>query len=202
MNPHTEATLLTSSPSDRARAVEQAWRQLVQALGYDMKDPHLTDSPARVARFLSEWHTQTSDPPKLTTFPNDPKVDELVAVGRIPFYSLCAHHGLPFSGHASVGYIPKDKVLGLSKFARVIDHFARRFQVQERLTHEVASYLQQELDPVGVGVVMKAEHLCMSMRGVERPGHLTVTSDLRGAFRDHAAARSELLALLAEGGRP
>lgn len=169
----------------------------MRALQYDLKNPHLVDSPARVARFLLDWHTRSGHKmPKLTTFPNVPRVDELVGVGGIRFYSLCAHHGLPFFGTAAIGYIPSDKVLGLSKFARVVDYFAHRFQTQECLTSEIAAHLEATLKPVGVGVVMRAEHLCMSMRGVQRPGHQTVTSDMRGTFRKNAAARAELLTLL------
>ncbi len=179
--------------------IEGAWRSIIEALGYDPKDPHLLGSPERVARFLSEWHTFSGkEPPKLTTFPNEPRVDEVVAVGGIEFYSVCAHHGLPFYGVAGIGYIPKDKILGLSKFARVVQHFANRFQVQERLTNEIAAYLEAELDPVGVGVVMRAEHLCMSMRGVRSAHHFTTTSDMRGAFREDGAARLELLDIVKE----
>lgn len=179
----------------RSRALAQHWKALLEALGYDLNDPHLVDSPERVGRFLDEWHSVAKEPPKLTTFPND-GCDELVAVGGIRFYSMCAHHGLPFGGRVAIGYLPGARVLGLSKFARVVDHFAHRFQTQERLTKQVADHLQQALDPIGVGVVMRAEHLCMSLRGVERPGHVTVTSDLRGAFRSKPEARAELLALV------
>ncbi len=107
-----------------------AWAQVVKALGYSTDDPHLEDTPHRVARFLAEWHTAGKSPPKLTTFPNEPRVDEVVAVGGLRFHSMCAHHGLPFFGTVAIGYIPKHQVLGLSKFARVVDHFAHRYQVQ------------------------------------------------------------------------
>ncbi len=192
-----------SKSEPRTVAIEVAWSTLVEALGYDLKDPHLQESSARVARFLAAWHTRNgTDPPKCTTFPNEnPRVDEVVATGRIRFYSMCAHHGLPFFGEAAVGYIPKDKVLGLSKFARVIHHFAHRFQTQERLTHEIVHHLEQELDPVGIGVVMSAEHLCMSMRGVCCPDHETVTSAMRGAFLTKPEARAELLTIIRRIGR-
>lgn len=181
--------------------VAAAWATIIESLGYESDDPHLADSPKRVARFLTSWHTKASaDPPKLTTFPNDnPRVDEVVATGRIRFYSMCAHHGLPFFGEAAVGYIPRDKVLGLSKFARVIHHFAQRFQTQERLTHEIAAHLEEGLHPIGIGVVMRAEHFCMSMRGVRCPDHHTVTSAMRGVFMEKPEARAELLSLLAGG---
>jgi GTP cyclohydrolase I len=176
--------------------IASAWATIVNELGYDTEDPHLRDSPDRIARYMRNWHTIGSAPPKLTTFPNDPHVNEVVAVGGIWFYSMCAHHGLPFFGTAAIGYIPGDHVLGLSKFARVVDHFAHRFQVQERLTHDVADYLESELKPRGIGIVMRAEHLCMSARGVGKPGHSTVTSVMRGAFMESSSARAELLELI------
>jgi GTP cyclohydrolase I len=111
----------------------------------------------------------------------------------------CAHHGLPFFGEAAIGYIPGKKIVGLSKFARVLDHFAHRFTVQENLTHYVAEYMEKRLKPVGLGVVIRAEHMCMSMRGVERPNHTTITSDMRGAFRSAPHAKAELLALIGAG---
>jgi GTP cyclohydrolase I len=186
-----------STPVSAPPELAAAWRTVITSLGYALKDPHLIDSPERVARFLAAWHTQGAEPPRLTTFPNeDPHVDELVATGDFRFYSMCAHHGLPFFGRAAIGYLPGERVIGLSKLARVVDHFAHRFQVQERLTHEVAAFIEAELKPRGVGVVLCAEHLCMSMRGVERPGHKTITSDMRGVLRTKPEARAELLSLL------
>ena len=172
------------------------WASIITNLGYDLADHHLKDSPGRVARFMEKWHTIGKEPPKLTCFENVEKYDQLVTVGGIRFFSMCAHHGLPFSGIAAVGYIPDKKVVGLSKLARVVDHFSRRFQVQERLTKEIAGYLHEQLEPLAIGVVMSAEHLCMSMRGIERPGHFTVTSSMQGSFRNEPEARAELLALL------
>lgn len=175
--------------------IEAGWSSVIKALGYDETNAHLVDTPRRVAKFMREWHTASVDPPKLTVFPNE-GYDEVVAVGGIQFYSMCAHHGLPFYGTASIGYIPSSSVVGLSKLARVVDHFARRFQVQEQLTRDIAAYLEEQLSPIGVGVVLRAEHLCMSMRGIRKPGHATITSDMRGAFRERPEARSELLTLL------
>jgi GTP cyclohydrolase I len=177
------------------KRIADAWRQLTKALGYDGTDPHLAESPERVARFMAEWHSVGTDPPKLTAFPSG-GYDELIAIGDLRFHSLCAHHGLPFSGIAAVGYIPSDRIVGLSKIARVVRHFASRFQVQERLTRDIAGYIEEQLKPIAIGVVMRAEHLCMSMRGVRAGGHFTVTSDMRGAFREQPEARAELLALL------
>jgi GTP cyclohydrolase IA len=177
--------------------IEGAIANVIDALGYDRSDPHMLGSPARIARFLQQWHTIELAPPKLTCFPNDkPRINEVVSTGRIRFYSMCAHHGLPFFGEAAIGYIPNEKVLGLSKFARVVKHFAHRFQTQERLTHNIIDYLEHELIPLGIGVMMSAEHLCMSMRGVESPGHETVTSAMRGAFMTKPEARAELIAII------
>ena len=149
------------------------------------------------ARFLLDWHTNggRSPEPVCTSFPNG-DYDEVVLVGGIDFHSLCAHHALPFWGTAAVGYLPGEKQAGLSKLARAVDHFSRRFQTQERLTHEIADYVQRELSPRGIGVVLRAEHLCMSMRGIRKPGHHTTTSDLRGVFRDNPAARTEFFSLV------
>jgi len=191
-----DAAAVHVSHANRVR-VERAWAEIVDALGYDGKDPHLVESPVRVARFLMDWHTQSKHklPPKLTTFPSE-GCDELIVVGGITFYALCAHHGLPFMGVASVGYVPNGRVLGLSKFARVIDHFARRFTTQERLGQNITAYLQENLKPQGVGVVLRAEHLCMSLRGIQKPGHFTTTSDMRGVFREKPEARAEFLNLV------
>jgi len=175
-----------------------AWAQVIRSLGYDPDNPHLAGSPERVARFMRQWHTRGTRPPKLTCFPNHPKVDHIVAIGSIRFESLCAHHGLPFVGTAAVGYLPSDSVLGLSKFARVVEYFAHRFQVQEQLTQEIADHLMShpDLRPLGVGVVLKAEHMCMSMRGVRCHDHNTVTSVMHGVFRNDPAARRELMELV------
>lgn len=176
-----------------------SWQNIIRALGYATDDPHLRESPQRVARFFSTWHTKANREatPKITTFKNEGHYDEIVLTKGIKFFSLCAHHGLPFFGEAAIGYIPNDKILGLSKFARVIDFYAHRFQVQEQLTKEVAEYLQKILAPKALGVVMEATHLCMAMRGVERPGHCTKTSAMLGLFRE-VGARQEFFSLLQE----
>ena len=179
----------------RELLLAEGWTHVLRGLGYSLSDPHLRDTPGRVARFLHEWHTNGSEPPKMTVFPSA-GCDEVVAMGGIRFYSLCAHHGLPFSGTAAVGYLPGKSIVGLSKLARVVDHFSRRFQVQERLTRDIADYLGRSLKPRGVGVVLRAEHYCMSMRGIQKPGHFTVTSEMRGVFRRKPEARAELLSLV------
>jgi GTP cyclohydrolase I len=142
----------------------------------------------------------TPEPFSLTTFPNDEGYDELVVVRDIPFQSLCMHHVLPFHGVAHVAYLPAERILGLSKLARVVDLFARDLQLQERLTTQIAGWLQAQLQPKGVGVVLEAEHLCMSLRGVQKPGATTVTSALHGLVRDDARTREEFLSLT--GRRP
>jgi GTP cyclohydrolase I len=166
---------------------------LLDALGVDRKTDGLEETPARVAKALAEMLTPEAF--EVTTFANDEGYDELVVARAIPFASLCEHHLLPFSGFAYVGYLPDERLVGLSKLARVVDHFSRRLQVQERLTAQVANYLQHTLRPKGVGVVLEAEHLCMSLRGVRSGGSRTVTSALKGLVRDDPRTRSEFLSL-------
>ncbi|HEX5016728.1 MAG TPA: GTP cyclohydrolase I FolE [Actinomycetes bacterium] len=174
-------------------AAELAVDNLLRALGYDPNSEHLQDTPRRVAAAFAEL--LQAQPFTLSTFPNDEGYDEMVVARDIPFHSLCEHHMLPFRGVAHVGYLPGDRILGLSKLARVVDKFSRRLQVQERLTTQIADWLQRELQPKGVGVVMEAEHLCMSLRGVQAAGSLTVTSALHGLMRDDPRTRAEFLAL-------
>jgi len=177
-------------------AAERAARDLLVALGADVQSESLRDTPRRVAAAYREL--LTPEPFDLTTFPNDERYHELVIARSIPFHSLCEHHLLPFHGVAHVAYLPADRILGLSKLARVVELFARGLQLQERLTTQVAHWLDQHLDPKGVGVVLEAEHLCMTLRGVQKPGTLTVTSALRGLVRDDPRTRQEFLALTRE----
>lgn len=181
-------------PVDRLKAAA-AVADLLTALGRDASDPHLAETPRRVADAMIEMLTPRDF--AMTTFPNGEGYDELVLVRDIPFQSLCEHHLLPFSGVAHIGYLPGNRILGLSKFARVLELFSRDLQVQERLTKQVADWLQDRLAPRGVGVVIEAEHQCMSMRGVRVAGSRTVTSALHGAMRDDARTRDEFLALCA-----
>jgi GTP cyclohydrolase IA len=174
-------------------AAERAVADLLVALGEDPEREHLADTPARVARSYAELLTPRSF--DLTTFPNDEGYDELVLARDIPFHSLCEHHLLPFHGVAHVGYLPGARILGLSKLARVVELFARRLQVQERLTRQIADWLDEQLQPKGVGVVLDAEHLCMSLRGVQATGARTITSTLHGTLRDDSRSRQELFAL-------
>jgi GTP cyclohydrolase I len=178
-------------------AAERAAADLLVALGADLELDGLRETPRRVAAAYAEL--LTPEPFSLTTFPNDEGYDELVLVRDIPFQSLCMHHLLPFHGVAHVAYLPNERILGLSKLARVVEHFSRGLQLQERLTTQVAAWLQEQLRPKGVGVVIEAEHLCMSLRGVQKPGAMTITSALHGLVRDDARTREEFLSLT--GGR-
>ena len=172
---------------------ERAVRDLLLALGRDPSSPHLADTPRRVAQSFTEMLTPREF--DLTTFPNDENYDELVLARGIPVQSLCEHRMLPFTGVAHVGYLPGERILGLSKLARVVELFARDLQVQERLTVQVADWLQEHLAPKGVGVVIEAEHLCMSMRGVQARGSGTITSAVHGLMRVDARSRQEFFAL-------
>ena len=174
-------------------AAEQAVRDLLVALGRNPFSEHLAQTPRRVAGAFAEM--LTAEPFDLTTFANDEGYDELVLARDIPFQFLCEHHLLPFHGVAHVGYVPGGRILGLSKLARVVELFARDLQVQERLTTQVAGWLQEHLEPLGVGVVLEAEHLCMSLRGVRATGARTVTSAVHGLLRDDARSRQEFFAL-------
>jgi GTP cyclohydrolase IA len=172
---------------------ERAARALLEALGADPADEGLAETPRRVAAAFAELLTPAPFSP--TTFPNDEGYDELVVARSIPLRSLCQHHLLPFWGVAHVGYLPGERILGLSKLARVVELFARDLQTQERLTSQVAGWLEDHLDPRGVGVVLDAEHLCMTVRGVKAAGARTVTSALRGRVKDDPRTRSEFLSL-------
>jgi GTP cyclohydrolase I len=172
-------------------AAEAAARDLLTALGLPIDGPDMADTPRRMAWAYAEMLQPGGF--ELTTFPNTEGYDELVLVEDIPVRSVCEHHMLPFVGLAHVGYLPGDRILGLSKFARVVDFFSHRPQTQERLTKQVAERLQDQLAPRGVGVVVEAEHTCMTLRGVRAAGTRTVTSALFGALRESSASRAEFL---------
>ncbi len=187
-------------PPDVAAATRAA-RALLEALGLDTAAEGMADTPGRMARAYAELFT--ARPFAATTFPNDEGYDELVLARAIPLRSVCEHHLLPFTGVAHVGYLPGGRILGLSKLARLVEHYAARPQVQERLTQQVADWLHHELDAKGVGVVLEAEHTCMTLRGVQAVGARTVTSALRGVLRDSPSSRAEFFALTgvaADGG--
>jgi GTP cyclohydrolase I len=185
------------APTDRRRvdrvAVQRAAAELLRALGADVDAAALEDTPRRVADAYAEL--LTPQPFRATTFPNDDGYDELILARAMPFHSLCMHHLLPFHGLAHIAYLPGERIVGLSKLGRVVEFFSRDLQIQERLTTQIADWLERELEPKGVGVVLEAEHLCMSMRGVQKLGAKTVTSALRGLVRDDPRTRQEFLAL-------
>jgi GTP cyclohydrolase I len=172
-------------------AAERAAGELLRALGVRVDTESLRDTPRRMARSYAEL--LTPQPFKVTTFPNDEGYDELVVVRDIPVASICEHHLLPFVGVAHVGYLPGDRIVGLSKLARVVGFLGRGLQVQERLTKQIADWLEDRLTPRGVGVVIEAEHLCMTLRGVRAAGSTTVTSTLLGTLREDPRSRAEFL---------
>jgi len=193
LDTHPHLRVVHGRPAIDPVAAELAVSDLLVALGQDPDDPHLADTPRRVAAAYRELLTPRSF--DLTSFPNDEGYDELVLARDIPFHSLCQHHLLPFKGVAHVGYLPGERILGLSKLARVVELFARDLQVQERLTKQVADWLKEHLAPKGVGVVLEAEHLCMSLRGVQASGSRTVTSALHGLLREDSRSRAEFFSL-------
>ena len=179
--------------------LEAAVREILAAIGEDPARDGLIETPARVARMYAETCAGLGEDPAQhlhVTFEADH--DEMVMVRDIPFYSMCEHHLVPFFGHAHVGYIPSTngRITGLSKLARLVDGYAKRPQVQERLTSQIANAMEEVLQPRGIVVVIEAEHLCMGMRGVRKPGSTTVTSSVRGIFRSDPAARAEAMRLV------
>lgn len=182
--------------------IESAVKNLLEAIGEDTSRSGLLETPERVANMCSEIFSGFNDDPKkyLKTFIDEDQHEELVIVKDIPMYSVCEHHLLPFTGVAHIAYIPKKgKILGLSKFARIVSCFARRLQVQERLTAQIADFLYDNLEPYGVAVIVEAEHLCMTMRGIKAAGARTQTSALRGSMRSDPKIRSEIMSLLIKG---
>ncbi|MDK2800435.1 MAG: cyclohydrolase [Clostridiales bacterium] len=178
--------------------IRKAMRMMIEAIGENPDREGIKDTPDRVARMYAEIFSGLGQDPKeyLQVYFNEDH-DEMVLVKDIPFYSMCEHHFLPFIGKAHVAYIPqKGKITGLSKLARVVDSIAKRPQLQERLTGEIADVLMKCLEPQGVAVVVEAEHLCMSMRGIKKPGSKTITSAVRGIFRRDAKTRAEAFALI------
>ena len=191
----------TSSPIDRAR-IEAAVKEILIAIGEDPERDGLLETPARVARMYEECMGGLHDDPTrhLKLFSDDSGSDEMVLVRDIPLYSMCEHHLLPFIGKCHIAYIPSGgRIIGLSKFARIVDSFARRPQVQERLTNMIADFINDSLQPLGVAVIIEAEHLCMTMRGARAAGSVTQTSALRGRMRSDARSRAEVLSLLTSG---
>jgi GTP cyclohydrolase I len=186
-----------SGPDIDLAAAEHAAGEFLAALGVKLDSEGLRGTPGRMARAYAELFTPR--PFNLTTFPNDEGYDELVLARAIPVRSVCEHHLLPFTGIAHVGYLPGRRILGLSKLARIVEHFASRPQVQERLTKQVADWLYAHLRPQGAGVVIVAEHTCMTLRGVQAAGSRTVTSTLLGTLREDPRSRQEFFALTGVG---
>jgi GTP cyclohydrolase I len=182
---------------EKVRAVAEHMRAIIELLGLDLSDPNLAETPERVAKMYLELFGGLAEgaEPDITFFPNDEHYTAMVIEKDIPFYSLCAHHFVPFYGKAHISYIPRDKIVGLSKMPRILEFYARRPQLQERLTEQVAGFLAEKLSPQGVMVVIEARHLCVEMRGVKKPGALTVTSAIRGIFFNRPV-REEFLDLL------
>jgi GTP cyclohydrolase I len=191
--PTTPGRIVDASKLDIV-AAERAALDLLRAIGADVDSPGLRGTPRRVAASFAELVTPADF--AATSFPNEGGYDELVVVRDIPFHTLCMHHLLPFFGHAHVAYLPGKRIIGISKLARVVEAFARDLQVQERMTVQIADWLEEHLAPGGVGVVLSAEHMCMTIRGVRKPGAKTVTSTLRGSLRDDARTRQELFSLV------
>ena len=184
--------------TDKIERIGYHISEIMKVLNLDLTDPNLRDTPRRFARMYLEIFEglEEENEPDITVFPNEDGFDNMVAMTDITFYSMCAHHLLPFWGRAHVAYIPTTQIVGLSKLARMVEYYARRPQIQERMTHQIAEYLVKELEPHGAMVVVDARHLCMEMRGVEKPGTWTTTSAVRGAFQERTA-REEFLQLLA-----
>jgi len=180
------------------RKIEKAMFQILKAIGEDPKREDLVETPRRVADMYEEIFSGIKqDPEKELEVILEQKHHEIILLRGIPLYSVCEHHFLPFTGKANIAYIPQNgRVAGISKFARVVDILSRRPQVQERLTAQIAEIIMKKLDPLGVMVVIEAEHLCMSMRGIKKPGVMTVTSAVRGIFQENQKTRSEALALM------
>jgi GTP cyclohydrolase I len=196
--PHTAILENGDLADPRVDQIAGHVKEIIRILGLcPDQDPNLINTDRRVARMYLDIFSGLDEGtrPKLTTFPNEEHYTSMVMEKEIPFYSMCAHHFVPFYGHGHIAYIPNDKIVGLSKLPRLLEFFARRPQVQERLTEQVAAVLEEELKPQGVMVVIEARHLCVEMRGIKKPGAVTVTSAIRGIFLQKAV-REEFLDLM------
>ncbi len=192
------ATTMPRAAADRD-ALIATLRTMIGDLGLNSQDEGLADTPRRIAdMYLELFQGLWQDPREVLNVTFDEKHEEMVILRDIPFYSMCEHHFLPFHGEAHVGYLPNGKIVGLSKLARAVEVFAHRPQVQERLTSQIADCVEEVLGAKGVGVVISAEHLCMTARGVRKPGSSMVTSAMRGRFRSDNATRSEFLRLIGQ----
>ena len=196
----TEIGVPTLADTGRIRDIASHFRQIIELLGLDLADPNLVGTPERIAKMYLELFEGLAEgaEPKVTFFPNDEGYTSMIMEKDIPFYSLCSHHFVPFYGHAHIAYIPNQSIVGLSKMARIVDFYARRPQLQERLTEQIAGFMADKLSPQGVMVVVEARHLCVEMRGIKKPGALTVTSAIRGIFNTQSV-REEFLDLMNRG---
>ncbi len=200
VRPSAEAWLeasMTAEEQERVVKIAEHVRAILTELELDPADPNLAETDVRVAKMYMEmFHgLKEGSEPRVTTFPNEEDYGHMVMEKDIPFYSMCAHHLVPFYGKAHIAYIPRENIIGLSKFARILEFYAKRPQLQERLTEQVVGFLEEKLNPMGAMVVIEARHLCVEMRGVKKPGALTVTSAIRGAFHQRSV-REEFLDLL------
>jgi GTP cyclohydrolase IA len=191
---------LQGGNQEKAEQIGAHFAEILKILGLDLEDPHLHDTPRRVGRMFLEVFRglQLEHEPAITCFPNIEEYSNMVMVKDIQFYSMCSHHMIPFFGAAHIAYIPGDRIVGLSKIARIVDFYAHRPQLQERLTEQCVDFLVEQLQPQGAIAVLEARHLCMEMRGVEKPGALTTTSAIRGCFHDKRV-REEFMELLQKG---
>jgi len=196
--PHALDAVSEHENDPRVGLIAAHLREIIKILGLRPdRDPNLVDTDRRVAKMYLDIFSGLDEGtrPKMTTFPNDERYTAMVMEKEIPFYSMCSHHFVPFYGHGHIAYIPNERIVGLSKLPRLLEFYARRPQLQERLTEQVATVLDEELKPQGVMVVIEARHLCVEMRGVKKPGAVTVTSSIRGIFLEKAV-REEFLDLL------
>jgi GTP cyclohydrolase I len=186
----------------KADRIAEHFAEIMRILELDLDDPHLHQTPGRVGRMYMEIFRglQREHEPAITCFPNEEGYSNMVIVKDISFFSVCSHHMIPFFGSAHVAYIPQSKIVGISKVARIVDFYARRPQLQERLTEQIVDFLMERLEPLGAMAVLEARHLCMEMRGVEKTGAVTTTSAIRGCFRDKGV-RNEFTELLGKHDR-
>jgi GTP cyclohydrolase I len=192
---------MAKKPKVDLERIEEGVRLMLEGIGEDLERPGIKQTPARVAKMFEEILGGIHEDPRHYLQPiTGEEHDEMVLIKNIPLYSMCEHHILPFAGVAHVAYIPENgRIVGLSKIARVVEVFARRLQVQERLTRDIANMIDETLQPLGVMVVIEAEHMCMSMRGAKKPMSMTVTSAVRGVFRSNNATRAEAMTLIRGG---
>ena len=171
--------------------------EIMKILSLDLRDPNFAETPLRVAKMYLEifGSLEADREPEITTFPNDQQYSNMVTVKDIPFFSVCSHHLIPFFGTAHLAYVPDREIIGLSKLARIVEFYSKTPQIQERLTEQVIDFIEEKIRPIGCMVVLEARHLCMEMRGVEKPGALTITSAVRGSFKNKIV-REEFLDLL------